>query len=158
MKRYKAIPVLILLCAAVGFGQDKPSGTPAEWSLHLKTGGAPWTKQFEVELEQTGKLILTEHNPERAPNSQASKLNVTLSAKDARQIYEQALKAFREFRFEEEEVRRHDGTNLTLRLKAYERVLVMQFFHLGQAAEECPEVAAVLSLINRHLPPGQQVY
>ena len=92
------------------------------------------------------------------PGETRAKLTVSLPAKDAQEIYEHALKAFREFRFPEERIERNDGTNLTLRLMTYDRTLEMQFFHIGRPEEESPEVAKVLSLINKRLPQEHQVY
>ena len=60
---------LMALCAAISYGQTiTPSTTqPGGWSLYLKTEGAPWTKKFEIELAQTGILLVTETDPERSP-------------------------------------------------------------------------------------------
>ena len=158
MERHRPIVALFILCLASALGQAQASKQPPEWSLRLETGGAPFEKKFEVELSQSGKLLVKEQDPGGAPDSPAMNITRDLSQKEAQEIYTQALRAFREFRFAEEDIKRHDGTNLTLRLKAYERVLVMQFFHMGQVEEESPEVAKVLSLINKYLPQGHQVY
>lgn len=160
MKKNTIALALILFCSVLAHGQvnNPASKNPAEWSLSLKTGGAPWTKKFEVELNQAGKLLVTEQNPDKTPDKTISKINVNLSAKDTLEVYEHALKAFREFRFAAENAERADGTNLTLRLSSYGRVLVMQFFHIGQMEEENPNVAKVLSLINKHLSQEHQVY
>jgi hypothetical protein len=66
-----------------------------------------------------------EQDPGGALGNQTSDITRSLSQKAAQEIYTQALRASREFRFAEEDVKRHDGTNLTLRLKAYDRVRVM---------------------------------
>jgi len=160
MKKTASALALIVVCSVMLHGQAKNSVAkqPAEWSLSLKTGGAPWEKKFEVELNQAGSLVVTEQDPQKMPDDTTWKLAITVPAKDAQEIYEQTLKAFREFRFAEEKVERADGTNLTLRLSANGRVLIMQFFHLGQTEEESVEVARVLSLVNKHLAKEHQVY
>lgn len=158
MKSCKPMLALLALCSAFVLGQGQASKQPAEWSLWLETGGAPFEKKFEVELNHSGKLLVKEQDPGGAPDNRISNITRNLSQQDAHEIYTQALRAFREFRFAEEDVKRHDGTNLTLRLKAFDRVLVMQFFHMGQTEEESLEVAKVLSLINKHLPQEHQVY
>jgi hypothetical protein len=121
------------------------------WSLSLKTEGAPWTKKFEVELTQTGNLLVTETDPDRLPKETVSKFTVNLSQKDAQEIYERALTAFRQFRFTEEDANRTDGTNLTLSLVCNGRALVMQFFHIGRVEDENADVGKVVALINKHL-------
>lgn len=151
---------LIVACSVILQAQRKTTiqEQPAKWSLSLKTGGAPWEKKFVVELNQSGSLTVVEQGPHKMPADTTSKLTATLTATEAQQIYEQALKAFREFRFAKEEVKLADGTNLTLQLSANGRVLVMQFFHIGQTEDESVEVATVLRLINKHLPAEHQVY
>jgi hypothetical protein len=151
---------LTILCAADFYGQvSRPySKQNSEWLLYLKTEGAPWTKKFEVDLNQRGTLVLTETDPQRLPKETTSKLTVNLASKDAQEIYEQAWKTFREFRFAEEDGQRPDGTNLTLRLLRNGRMLEMKFFHFGQAEEESVELAKVLSLINKHLSQEHKIY
>jgi hypothetical protein len=150
---------LTILCAGVLYGQvNRPDLKPSGWSLYLKTEGAPFTKKFEVELNQTGTLLLSETDPQKLPKETTSKLTVNLAPKDAQEIYEQALKAFREFRFAEENIQSHDGTNLTLRLVCNGRALTMQFFHIGQPEDENVDVAKVLKLINKHLSEEHQIY
>lgn len=151
---------LIFACSVILQAQRKTSVPehPAKWSLSLKTGGAPWEKKFTVELNQSGNLIVVEQDPVKMPADTTSKLTATLTVTEAQQIYEQALKAFREFRFAEKQVELADGTNLTLQLSANGGVLVMQFFHIGQTEDESVEVATVLRLINKHLPAEHQVY
>ena len=160
MKKTLAALALIVICSVMSNGQAKNPAPkqPAEWSLSLKTGGAPWEKKFEVALNQAGSLLVTEEDPRKMPNDTTSKLTIKLPAKDAQEIYEHTLKAFREFRFAADKVERADGTNLTLQLSANGRVLIMQFFHIGQTEEESVEVASVLSLVNKHLPKEHQVY
>jgi hypothetical protein len=149
-----------LLCASVLHGQVNFPGSRSNsaWSLYLKTEGAPFEKKFEVELNQTGTLVVKETDPGRLPKETTSKLTVNLSPKDAQEIYDQALKTFREFRFTEEHSERRDGTNLTLQLYRNGRALIMQFFHIAQAEEESVELAKVLSLINSRLPEERKVY
>jgi hypothetical protein len=154
MKGCKPMLTMLALCLASVLGQGQASKQPAEWSLRLETGGAPFEKKFEVELNQSGNLVVKEQSPDGAPGN----ITRNLSRGDTQEIYTQVLRAFHEFRFAEEDVTRHDGTNLTMRLKAFDRVLVMQFFHMGRAEEESPEVAKVLSLINKHLPQEHWVY
>jgi hypothetical protein len=158
MKYCGTILVLIATCSALVLGQSQTPKRPAEWSLRLETGGAPFEKKFEVELNQSGKLVMKEEDTGGVPGERAWGITRDVPPKDAAEIYDQVLRAFREFRFTEEDVKRHDGTNLTLRLRAHGRVLVMQFFHMGRAEEESPEVAKVLSLINKYLPQGHHVY
>jgi hypothetical protein len=155
---HRCIVALFILCLASALGQAQASKQASEWSLRLETGGARFEKKFEVELHQSGRLLVKEQGPGGAPDNAAMNITRDLSQKEAQEIYTQALRAFREFRFAEEDIKRHDGTNLTLRLKANERVLVMQFFHVGQVKEESPEAAKVLSLINKYLPQGHQAY
>ena len=158
MRCCKPMLAVLALCSAFALGQSQTSKQPAEWSLRLETGGAPFEKKFEVELNQSGKLVVREDDPGGAPGERAWGITRDVPPKDAREIYDQVLRAFREFRFAEEDVKRHDGTNLTLRLSAYGRVLVMQYFHLGRAEEESPEAGKVISLINKHLPQEHHVY
>jgi hypothetical protein len=151
---------LTMLCAAVLYGQvNRPESKPTSgWSLYLKTEGAPWTRKFEVQLNQTGTLVVTKTDPQGSPKQTTSKLTVNLAPKDTQDIYEQALKAFREFRFAEEDARRADGTSLTLRLSRNGGMLAMQVLHIGQTEEESAELAKVLSLINRHLTGDNKIY
>lgn len=158
MKRCGTMLVLLAACSAIVLGQGQTPKRPAEWSLRLETGGAPFEKKFEVELNQSGKLVMKEDDPGGMAGERAWGIAREIPPKDAAEIYDQVLMAFREFRFTEEDVKRHDGTNLTLRLRAHARVLVMQFFHLGRVEEESPEVGKALSLINKHLPPEHHVY
>lgn len=158
MKKLLASIAFLIFCTALLNAQSAAFVRRAEWSLSLKTGGAPWEKSFEVELSQAGNLAVSEHNPEKMPAETRSKLSRVIPAEDAQEIFEHALRAFREFRFPEERVERHDGTNLTLRLTAYDRALEMRFMRIGRPEEEIQAVAKVLSLINRHLPQEHQVY
>lgn len=160
MKKITAALALIIFCSTLLHGQiNSPlPKQPAEWSLSLKTGGAPWEKKFEVELNHAGQLTIVEQNPDKMPGDITSKFTVNLTAKAAQEIYEQTLKAFREFRFLEKPNETRDGTDLRLQLSAYGRALVMQFFNIGQTEGELPNVGKVLSLINKHLPREHHVY
>jgi|SRR6185503_1071685 len=150
---------LIAACSVMLQAQSKTSvpKQPVNWSLSLTTGGAPWEKKFVVELNHSGSLVVNEEDPHRTPNDSRSKRTVNLTLTEAHQIYEQVLKAFREFRFDQGQVDVADGTNLTLQLSANRKVLTMQLFHIG-ADDEYVEIAAVFSLINKHLPSEHRVY
>ena len=158
--RLVAVFGVMVFCAAILCGQASTASTKQSggWSLYLKTEGAPWTKKFEVALAETGTLLVTETDPDRLPKETTSRITVNLAKKDAQEIYEQAVTAFRQFRFAEEDDNRRDGTNLTLSLKGNGRVLTMQFFHIGRAEDESSEVGKVLALINKHLAEGHQIY
>ncbi|HKB66849.1 MAG TPA: hypothetical protein VKC61_13415 [Pyrinomonadaceae bacterium] len=160
MKKTASALVLIVICSLSLHGQDKgpASKQPVEWSFSLNTGGAPWYKKFNVELNQIGNFIVTEDDPNNMPNPTTSKVTIKLSINDAQEIYEQTFKAFREFGSKEKKVERADGTNLRLQLSANGRVQVMQFSHMGQIEEESMEVAKLLLLINKHLSKDHQVY
>lgn len=159
MKKITVALTSILFCVAVAHGQAgvTPGEQPAEWSLKLKTGGAPWEKKFEVELNQSGNLTVTEQDPEKTPNDSVTKLKANLPTKDARDIYEQTLRALHGFRFPEKDAKIQDGTTLTIKLSANGRGLTA-FYRVGVTEEEIPEVARVLTLINKHLPKEHQVY
>jgi hypothetical protein len=162
------VSALIVLIAVAAKAQVKPLGTePAsDWFLFLKAEGVPWDKKFEVTLDQTGSLNVTVQDPEHKRATTPAKIAVKLSAKDAQEIYDQALKAFHEFRFPEEVA---DGTTLTLRLTtrytSYQvparspqslsapATLSMQMFQVGQ--QDIPEVAKLLALLNKHLAKDQ---
>ena len=159
MKKIAAL-MLIAACSVILHGQGKTSAPkpPAKWSLSIKTGGAPWEKKFAVELNQSGSLVINEEKPGTTRDDQRSKFTVNLTSTETQQIYEQVLKAFRDVRFAEKQGEVADGTNLTLQLSANGKLLVMQFFHVGQIQDESPEIAAVLSLINKRLPAEHRVY
>jgi hypothetical protein len=159
MKKTTAALTFIVFCIVLTHGQVSvvPDKQPAEWSLSLKTGGAPWEKRFEVELNQSGNLTVTEQDPGKTPNDPVTKLKADLSTKDAQEIYEQTLKALLGFRFPDKDAKIQDGTTLTLNLSANGRGL-MAVYHVGMTEEEIPEVARVLALINKHLPKEHQVY
>jgi hypothetical protein len=159
MKKITTALAFILFCIVLAHGQVRvaPTAQPAEWLLSLKTGGAPWEKKFEVELNQAGSLTVTEQDPNKTPKGPVTKLKADLSTKDAQEIYEQALRALLQFRFPEEDAKIRDGTSLSLTLSANDRALTA-FYHVGTTQEEIPEVAKVLTLINQHLPKEHQVY
>jgi hypothetical protein len=156
MRNYKSILALILLYSVLGFGHTSSPKPPAEWSLFLKTGGILFrnTKNFEVKIDHSRKLLVTEEDS----NNQITKIERNLSPKDAREIYDQALKAFRNFRFVDKNEKRYDGTNVTLRLKVYYRVLEMQLYNVLRLEEENADITRLISLINKHLPEEHQVY
>jgi hypothetical protein len=127
-----------------------------EWSLLLKTGGAPWEMKFEVTLDYTGALSVIENDSGKIPAS-TSKLSVNLSPTDTQAVYEQALKAFREFELTKDtEV--PDGSDLTMTLTVKKRRLTMQVFNFSQAEEDLPEVAKLLALLNKHIPKEHHVF
>ena len=88
MRNYKSILALILIISAIGFGYAGASKESAEWSLYLKTGGIPFpnTKQFEVKLDYSGKLLVAEQDE----NNKTTRIERNIPAKDAQEIYEQA--------------------------------------------------------------------
>ena len=129
-----------------------------EWSLYLKTDGAPSEKKFELTLDNTGALSLTEDEPLKMPAETTSKIALKLLANDTQAIYDQALKAIREFQFPKKTEEIADGTNLTLRLIVHRRALTIQIWHLGITEEELPEVGKLLALLNKHLPKEHHVY
>jgi hypothetical protein len=131
---------------------------PTEWSLYLKTTGAPWEKTFELTLDNTGALNLTEDEPRKMPAPTTSKVEVKLSTKDTQDVYEQTLKAIRAFEFPKKTMELADGTNLTLRLIVHRRAVTIQIWHLGVTDEELPEVAKLFALLNKHLPKEHHVY
>ena len=159
MKKNAAALALLLLCSVAACGQALKSAAapPSEWTLSLKSGGAPWVKRFEVGLNQSGKLAVTEHDPAKSPGDPVTKLSVNLPAGDVREIYEQAWRALREFSFPDNPDEVADGTSLTLLLSANGRSLEADY-HLGHIETEAPEVARLLALINKHLPEEHQVY
>jgi hypothetical protein len=165
------LSALILISAGGAKAQVKPRDAEAasDWFLFLKTDGAPWEKKFEVTLDQTGSLNVIVQDPEKKDAAAPAKVAVKLFAKDAREIYDQAMKAFHEFRFPEEVA---DGMTLTLRIttrhtsfnvsaRAPQSVsapatLSMQIFHVGQ--QDIPEVDKLFALLNQHLAKEYQIY
>jgi hypothetical protein len=152
---FVVLTLVMLLFNAAGTQTKRES---PEWSLFLKTFGAPWDKKFEVTLNHTGALSVTSDDPAKMPATITSKVDVKLSTNDVREIYEQALTAFREFQLRKEEEEHADGTNLTLTLTANRRTLSMQVSHLATVEDEIPEVGKLLALLNKHLPKEHQVY
>jgi hypothetical protein len=150
MNRLFAVLTCILLLSNVARAQ-RP-----EWTLLLKTSGAPWETKFEVSLDHTGALSVIENDAGQIPAS-TSKLALSLSPSDTQAVYEQVLKAFREFQLTKDtEVR--DGTDLTMSLTVKKRTLTMQVFNFGQAEEDLPEVAKVFALLNKHIPKEHHIY
>jgi len=128
---------------------------PAEWSLWIKSGGAPWEKKFEVQLDQSGSLDVVEEDKTKIPNDPITKLTRKIPANELRQIYEQALTSVQNPPKSNEELR--DGTWMTVKLTSRTKVSMVSF-HIGLLQEEAPNVAKLLSLINKHLPAEHQIY
>jgi uncharacterized membrane protein len=151
MNRLLVVLTFVLLLPNVAGAQ------PPEWTLVVETRGAPWEAKFQVTLNHTGALSVIEDDPIKKPASTISKLAVNLSPGDIQAAYEQALKAFREFQLTKDtEVR--DGTDLTMSLTVKKRRLTMQVFNFGLAEEDLPEVAKLLTLLNKYLPEEHHIY
>lgn len=149
--------LLIFACVVLGLhaqtnAQPRP---PAEWSLWIKSGGAPWEKKFEVQLDQSGSLDVVEEDKTKIPNDPITKLTRKIPATELRQIYAQALVSVQNPPKSNEELR--DGTWMTVKLTSRTKVSMVSF-HIGLLQEEAPNVAKLLSLINKHLPAEHQVY
>lgn len=153
MNRFFVVLALVLLLFNAASAQKK-----SEWTLLVKTGGAPWEKKFEVTLSHTGALSVTEDDPHKMPATTITKLAVNLSPSDTQAVYEQALKALREFEFPKDTEYRPDGTNLTVSLTVQRRTLSMQVSNLGIIEEEIPEVGKLLTLLNKHMPKERPIY
>lgn len=134
-------------------GQAKP---PSEWSLSLKTGGAPWEKKFEVEVNQSGLLRVTEQDPVKIPKDPITKLTIQLPAGNAQEIYQQGLLAAQKVGVKERDDFA-DGTWMTIKLVSDGKDLTASY-HFGQVQEEAPNVAKLFALINKHLPTEHHVY
>ncbi|HSE32592.1 MAG TPA: hypothetical protein VLA93_13550 [Pyrinomonadaceae bacterium] len=128
---------------------------PAEWSLSIKSGGAPWEKKFEVQLDQSGSLQVVEEDKSRLPNEPITKLARKIPVNDLKQIYAQAWVSVQNAPKSNEELR--DGTWMTVKLTSGAKATVISF-HIGLIQEEAPYVAKLLSLINKHLPAEHQLY
>ena len=153
MNRLLVVFTFVLLLPNAGSAQAQRP----EWTLLLKTRGAPWETKFEVTLNHTGALSVIEDDSLKSPASTISKLAVNLPASDTQAVYEQALKAFREFELTKDtEVR--DGTDLTMTLTVKKRILTMQVFNFGRAEEDLPEVAKLFALLNKHIPKEHHIY
>lgn len=181
-KTATALVLIVLFSTGLqGQTRNRVPNPPSEWSLYLKESGAPWENFSEIELDQTGSLMLIEHDavktrmirpprvvkipdstteetlPPTAPNIEpatddaVTKRTVKLSAKQAQEIYAQAWKACREFRFVEKKVVISEGLNLTLRLRATDKVLMIEVLHIAEIEKENPELARLLGLIYKHL-------
>ena len=134
---------------------NKQPRPPAEWSLWIKSWGAPWEKKFEVQLDQFGSLEVVEEDKSKIPNDPITKLNRKIPANELRQIYAQALVSVQNPPKSNEELR--DGTWMTVKLTSPAKVMMVSF-HIGVIQEEAPNVAKLLSLINKNLPAEHQVY
>jgi len=124
----------------------------------VNSGGAPWTRQFNVELNRAGLLEVTEVPAKlpKMPNDPVTKLSFQLSATEVKEIYNQALRAL----FSRAAKRPYeiaDGTVINVKLVAPGRVS-MRGFHVGVTEEEAPQVAKLFALINKHLPKEQHVH
>ena len=147
--------VLVLLCSLT---IQTASAQRPDWTLYVKTGGAPGEKKFEVTFNHKGALSVTSDDPTKMPGPTISKLAVNLSPSDTQAVYEQALKALREFEFPKVTEELYDGTNLTVSLTVHRRTLSIQVFHLSILADDVPEVAKLLALLNKHLPKEDHIY
>lgn len=128
---------------------------PAEWSLWIKSWGAPWEKKFEVQLDQSGSLQVVEEDSIKIPNDPITKLTRNIPAEDLRQIYAQALVSVQNPPKSHEGLQ--DGTWMNVKLTTGTQVTLISF-HIGLIPEEAPKVAKLLSLINKYLPAEHQVY
>jgi len=128
---------------------------PSEWSLWIKSWGAPWEKKFEVQLDQSGSLHVVEEDKTRIPNDPVTKLTRKIPAGELRQIYEQALNSAQNPPKSHDEIR--DGTWMSVKLTSGAKVTEVSF-HIGVVQEQAPNIAKLLSLINKHLPAEHQVY
>src|SRR4029453_5867139 len=91
MKRAATVLLILAFCVLVMHGQTNAQTTPpAEWSLWIKSWGAPWEKKFEVQLDQSGSLQVVEEDKSKIPNNPVTKLPRKTPAKELRQIYAQA--------------------------------------------------------------------
>ena len=149
--------LILVFCVLVSQGQttNKESKPPGQWLLSIKSGGAPWTKAFDVELDQFGYLLVMEEDPAKMPDNPVTRLRRKLPAKDVKQIYEQAVRSVQTGT----NSNKHwtDGTWITVKLTSPGRARLAQS-HLSVMEEEAPELAKLLALINKHLPTEHQVY
>jgi hypothetical protein len=145
VKRAFAVITLVLGVVCTYGNAISVQGQPSEWSLSVNSGGAPWTKQFNVELNHRGLLEVTEKVPAKmpkTPNDPVTKLSLQLSATEVKEIYNQALRAL----FSRAAKRPYeiaDGTVITVKLVAPGRAS-MRGFHVGVTEEEAPQVAKLL--------------
>ena len=139
-----------------GSASNGASNQPAQWSLSVTCGGAPFEKKFKVELNQTGLLSVIEEDPARLPNDTITKLTAKLPAKDLQEIYQRTLLVFERLGGQEKnEV--VDGSWINVELVTGGRTLA-RGYHVGQTEEEAPEVAKLFALINKHLPKEHHIY
>ena len=156
MKRaITALLILAFVVLGLHAKTNEQPRPPAEWSLWIKSWGAPWEKKFEVQLDQAGSLEVVEEDKSKIPNDPITKLTRKIPANELRQIYAQALVSVQNPPKSNEQLR--DGTWMTVKLTSPAKVSMVSF-HIGLIQEEAPNVARLLSLINKHLPPEHQVY
>ena len=159
LTRMKRAATALLIFAFVVLGlhaqTKEPPRPPGEWSLWIKSWGAPWEKKFEVQLDQSGSLEVVEEDKTKIPNEPITKLTRKIPANELRQIYAQAWVSVQNAPKSNEELR--DGTWMTVKLTQPSQVTMVSF-HIGLIQEEAPNVAKLLSLINKHLPAEHQVY
>ena len=152
-----AIAVIAFVVLLLSTSSSSPAyGQPKEWALSVTSGGAPWEKRFVVEMNHTGLLSVAEEDRSKLPNDPRSKLTVQLSAKEVKEIYDQALRAL----FTTPPRRPYeiaDGTMIQVKLEAPGRAS-MRGFHVGVTEEEAPQVAKLFALINKHLPTEHHIY
>jgi hypothetical protein len=155
MKRATTALLIFALVVLGLHAQTKEPRPPAEWSLWIKSWGAPWEKKFEVQLDQSGSLEVVEEDKTRIPSDPITKLTRKIPANELRQIYAQALVSVQNAPKSNDKLR--DGTWMTVKLTKPSEVMMVSF-HIGLIQEEAPNVAKLLSLINKHLPAEHQVY
>ncbi|HEX8651565.1 MAG TPA: hypothetical protein VF708_12055 [Pyrinomonadaceae bacterium] len=160
MKMHILILAIVTLCSVSVFGQTQSSNpkAPDEWEMYLNTGGAPWEKQFQVRLDQSGQLTVIEQDPRRSSGPATKTFPVKISEGEAQEIYGLTLEALRKFHFAERHYEAFDGTNLVIGLRIYDTTLEGSFFHLMYVEEAGSEIARIVSLINKHLPKEHLVY
>jgi len=154
-----ALLMLVIFCAtpSVACAKNSQSNQPAEWSLSLTSGGAPWDKKFKVELNQAGVLSVTGEDPPKLPNNPTTKLTIKLSSNDVQEIYEQALLAVQPVPGAQKKNEIADGTRINLELVMPGRKLA-RGYHVGLVEEEAPAVAKLFGLMNKHIPKEHHIY
>jgi hypothetical protein len=154
--KYAATALLILAFGVVAHGQTNEQPTPpAEWSLWIKSWGAPWEKKFEVQLDQSGSLQVVEEDSIKTPKDPITKLTREIPANELRQIYAQAWVSVENPPKSHDEI--PDGTWMSLKLTSGGKVMSASF-HIGVIQDHAPNIGKLLSLINKHLPAEHQVY
>jgi hypothetical protein len=156
MKRAVTVLLILAFCVLVMHGQtNAQTRPPAEWSLWIKSWGAPWEKKFEVQLDQSGSLQVVEEDKSKIPNDPITKLARKIPANELPQIYEQALISVQNPPKSHDEIR--DGTWMTVKVTSGPKVTSVSF-HIGVVQEQAPNIAKLVSLINKYLPEEHQVY